>query len=120
MPNSGWTFSEWKMKIGQFLLLTDRDHLRARFYSIAKDAPVLCFTDGTRTNAYDASHLCNDDGCENPEHLVADPFWVNREMRRCCLGPNGGCLCWKADSRIPTSMGVRCWVPGQSYVAWNQ
>lgn len=118
--NDTWTFEdEWRMETCQFLLLSEREHLRARFYSMAKDAPVLCFGDGDRSTAYDASHLCNDAACENPDHLVADPYWVNREMRRSCPGPNH-CVCWMADTRIQLYLGVRCWFPGQLYTSWNQ
>lgn len=119
-PYNTWAFSsKWRMELAQFLLLTQRNHLRARFYCAAKAGPVLCFGDGNRDPGYDASHLCNNADCENPDHLVADPFWVNREMRRCCPGPHL-CVCWRADTRIPLHLGVPCWLPGQSYIRWNQ
>jgi hypothetical protein len=119
-PYSEWEFvSKWRMEFRQFLLLTERDHLVMRFYSMAKDAPVLCFGEGDRSEGYDGSHLCNDAECENPNHLVADPYWVNREMRRCCPGPNH-CVCWRSDTRVPLHFGVRCWLPGQLYTSWNQ
>lgn len=103
-----------RMKVQQFMLLgTKPEQLRMVFYG---KHPIIIFTDGSR-DGYDASHLCHNEECLHPDHLVADPYWVNREARKACPGPRD-CHCYRLDNRGEFPENV-CRIPGPEYAKWN-
>lgn len=107
-----------KISLGQFLLIGKKsDHLISRL-RIGTDTEEF-LTTGSRTG-YEASHLCHNNSCFNPDHIVADPYWVNRHSREGCPGP-AGCICWKLDKRVqPSEKECKCLVPSPNYAKWNK
>lgn len=112
--------SKCRMKLTQFVLLGT--HLAEIEYLFRGTHSVRAmFTCGKR-EGYDCSHLCNSqEDCIEGDHLVCDPYWVNREARRVCPGPDQ-CRCSTLDHRLaeaPFIQRYKCLAPGQLYVHWR-
>jgi len=102
----------FKMTLGEFLLLGYKTaELYAKFCG---QLPHRSFTNGERAG-YDCSHLCHNNFCYCKEHITADPFFVNREARKGCVGPEN-CNCVHLDKRYPCA---KCIQAGPEYEAWN-